>query len=342
MSSADVLQRAIQAARAGQKAEARGLLLQIVEDDPHNETAWIWLVGVVDTLEDRIIACENVLTINPANEKVRTYLAELQRRQESALVRKTLDEAVDLFKQAKAHAEQNDINAAIHLARRALEKNDRYEEAWLLMGKISPDIDQQIVALERANQLNPSNPETITILKQIRHLKSNPLSGAKRLEQQGKFEEALKVYQELASKTKNSKEFDDIYKQIIRIEGIQKEKIRYVAPESSIARLTFAWPALYLSLALVQMGLNPFAHPAFYLLLGLPLVMIGSFLLSLAEVRSHHMVWQKLFGEEGEGSQFARLVTASVGWFLVMIPHILIVFDSLNRLRNFKIPPMPL
>jgi tetratricopeptide (TPR) repeat protein len=255
---------------------------------------------------------------------------------------KNIDEAIELFTQAKLQAERKNIDKAIRLAEQALEKNDRDEEAWLLIGKISPDTDQRIVALEKANKLNPSNPETITILKQVRHLKSHPLSSAVQLEQQGKFEEALKVYQELAGKTKNSKEFDHIYKQIIRIEGMQQEKIRYVTPASSIARLTFAWPSLYLSLALVQMGLNPFAYLAFYLLLGLPLVIIGSFLLSLAEVRSQHVIWQKLFDEQGDGSQSARLITATVGWFLVLIPHILIVFDSLNRLRNFKIPPMPL
>jgi tetratricopeptide (TPR) repeat protein len=342
MSSSEVLQRAIQLARAGQKTEARDLLLQVVEVDPRNEMAWMWLAGLVETLEDRIIACENVLTINPANEKVRAYLTDLQRRQEAASASKNIDEAIDLLNQAKLQAERKNIDAAIRLAKQALEKYDSYEEAWLLIGKIAPDLDQQIQALEKANQLNPANPETVTILKQVRHLKRNPLSRAVRLEQLGKFEEALKVYQEMAAKTKSSKEFDHIYKQIIRIEGMQKEQIRYIAPASSIARLTFAWPLLYLSFALVQMGLNPFAHPAFYLWLGLPLVIVGSFLLSLAEVRSNHIVWQKLFDEQGEGSQFARLVTATVGWFLVIVPHVLIVFDSLNRLRNFQIPPMPL
>lgn len=342
MSSSETLQRAIQLARAGQKTEARDLLLQLVEVDPRNEMAWMWLAGLVDTVEDRIIACENVLTINPANEKVRAYLTGLQRQQETALASKNIDEAIDLFNQARLQAERKNIDAAIRLARQALEKHDSYEEAWLLIGKISPDLDQQIQALEKANKLNPSNPETVAILKQVRHLKSNPLSGAARLEQLGKFEEALKLYRELAAKTKISKDFDHIYKQIIRIEGMQEEKIRYVAPASSIARLTFAWPLLYMSLALVQMGLNPFAHPAFYLLLGLPLVIIGSFLLSLAEVHSNHIIWRKLFYEQGDGSQSARLVTATVGWFLIIIPHVLIVFDSLNRLQNFKIPPMPL
>jgi hypothetical protein len=164
---------------------------------------------------------------------------------------------------------------------------------------------------------------------------------AARLEQLGRFEDALQVYKELAGKARNSLEFDHIYKQILRIEGLRNENIRYVAPASSIRRMTSAWPILYLSLILVQVGLNPFAYPAWYLWLGLPLVAFGSFLLSLAEVRSNHIVWEKLFSERGDGSAFARLMAAAAGWFLVILPHILLVLDSLNRLRNFRIPLRP-
>lgn len=341
MSSVEVLQRAIQAARAGRKIEARDLLLNLVEVEPRNEMAWIWLSGLVDSLEDQIIACENVLTINPSNEKVRLYLADLQKREESSRADKNIDDAVNLLQQAKAHADRKETDTALRLARQALAEREEYEEAWLLIGRVSPDVDQQITALEKAYKLNPSNAETALALKQARYLKANPLSAARRLEQLGKFDQALKVYNELASKTKNSKEFDQIYKQIMHIERLQNEKIRYVAPTSAITRLTFAWPILYLSLILVQVGLNPFAHPAFYLWLGLPLVIVGSFLLSLAEVRSNHMIWQKLFDEHGDGSAFARLITAATGWFLVIVPHVLLLLDSLNRLQNFKIPPMP-
>jgi tetratricopeptide (TPR) repeat protein len=342
MSSGEVLQRAIRAARAGQKVEARDLLIELVDVDPQNELAWVWLSGLVDSLEDRIIACENVLTINPANEKVRAYLMELQRQHTSYSLRKNLDDAVDLFDRARGHAQRNDVDTALRLARQALEKHADYEDAWLLIGSISPDIDQQIVALEKASKLNPSNTETISALGQARYRKANPLSTAARLEQLGKFDEALRVYQEQAAKAKNSRDFDRIYKQIIRIEGLQTEKIRYVTPSSSITRLTFAWPLLYLSLALVQLGLNPFAHPVPYVWLGFPWVIVGSFLLSLAEVRSDHLVWKKLFYEQGDGSASARLVTAATGWFLIILPHVLLILDSLNRLQNFKIPPMPL
>jgi tetratricopeptide (TPR) repeat protein len=222
-----------------------------------------------------------------------------------------------------------------------LEKNESYEDAWLMIGKLSSNIDEQIEAFEKASQINPSNKEAVLALERLQHLKANPMAAARQLEQMGQFEEALNVYQGLASKAKNSQEFDQIYQQILRIEALKKENIRYVAPSSSIARLTCTWPLLYLSLALVQVGLNPFAHPVIYLWLGLPIVIVGSFLLSLAEVRSNHIFWQTLFGEQGDGSQLARLVTAAAGWFLILIPHILLTLDSLSRLRNFRIPPMP-
>jgi tetratricopeptide (TPR) repeat protein len=341
MSSVDVLQRAIQAAHDGRKVEARDLLIKIVEVDPQNEVAWMWLAGLVDSLEDRIIACENVLTINPANEKIRAYLERLQNRQKSLLESKNRDDANNLFNQAKVHAERNEVDVALQLARQALEKHDNHEDAWLLVGRLSANVDQKIQAFEKAYQLNPSNKETVSSLEQLRHLKADPISAARRLEQLGQFEEALNVYQEVASKARNSKEFDHIYKQILRLEGLQNENIRYVAPSTSIIRLTFVWPLLYLSLALMQMGLNPFTHFSLYLWLGLPFVIAGSFLLSLAEVRSNHIIWQKLFDEHGDGSQFARLATATAGWFFIIIPHILLFLDSLNRLRNFAIPPMP-
>ncbi|HSL43625.1 MAG TPA: hypothetical protein VK897_09350 [Anaerolineales bacterium] len=341
MSSAEALQRAIQAARAGRKDEAREILLEIVESDPRNEMAWIWLSGVVESLEDRIIACENALTINPANERVRAYLTRLQQQQLSSLQTKNIEEAIHLLNEAKVHRKQNELEMALRLARQSAEKHPELEEVWLFIGRTSPDVDEKIAALKKAYRLNSSNAETAAALKEAQHLKANPLSAATQLEQQGDFEGALKTYEGLASKAKNTQEFDHIYRQIIRLEGLRKENIRYIAPAASILRLTFSWPVLYLSFALIQVGLNPFAHPAFYLWLGFPFVILGSFLLSLVEVRSRHVFWQKVFDEHGDGSTFARLVTAALGWFLILIPHLLLVIDSLNRLRDFTIPPMP-
>ena len=88
----------------------------------------------------------------------------------------------------------------------------------------------------------------------------------------------------------------------------------------------------------MQVGLNPFAH--FSLLwFGLPIVALGSFLLALSEVRTRHVIWEKLFQEEGSGSGFARSVLAIAGWVFVIVPFALLVLNSLARLQNFQIPP---
>ncbi len=341
MSSTEVLQRAIQAARAGRKVEARDLLIELVEIEPRNEMAWMWLSGLVDSPEDQIIACENVLTINPANEKVRAHLAGLRRQYQTFLERKSLEDAAALLAQANEYTKRNDLDTALQLAMQAVEKRENCEEAWLLIGRISSDINQQIAALEKAFKLNPSNKQTASALKELRYLRANPMDAAARLEEMGKLKEALKAYEVQAAVAKNLRDFDHIQKQIIRIKRLQEENIPHVTPASSIARLTSTWPLLYLSLTLIQMGLNPWKYPNFYLWLGLPLVILGGFMLSLAEVRSHHVVWQKLFQEQGIGSSLARSVTAATGWFLVLIPHVLLILDSLNRLRNFVIPPLP-
>jgi len=71
----------IAAAKAGQKEEARKLLSKAVELDAYNEQAWIWLSGVVESPEDQRVCLENVLTINPANERARKGLAFLNGQQ---------------------------------------------------------------------------------------------------------------------------------------------------------------------------------------------------------------------------------------------------------------------
>lgn len=72
-----ILEQAIVAARAGRRAEARQLLETVLDADQRNEQAWLWMSGVVDDDEERIICLENVLTINPHNETARKGLAAL-------------------------------------------------------------------------------------------------------------------------------------------------------------------------------------------------------------------------------------------------------------------------
>ncbi len=73
------LAEAIAAIRAGDKETGRELILDVLEDDPRNETAWTWACDVAETTEERIHCLRQVLSINPSNEAARRYLARLDR-----------------------------------------------------------------------------------------------------------------------------------------------------------------------------------------------------------------------------------------------------------------------
>lgn len=75
--STSLLKEGVQAARDGRKADARRLLLQVVEQDERNEKAWIWLSYVVESDDDRLVCLENVLAINPDNGSAKKGLARL-------------------------------------------------------------------------------------------------------------------------------------------------------------------------------------------------------------------------------------------------------------------------
>jgi hypothetical protein len=80
MPSSDVetwLEAGIAAVKAGDRAQARTLLLRVVEADDESEAGWLWLSQAVEDDDDRRICLENVLDLNPANEAARRGLAEL-------------------------------------------------------------------------------------------------------------------------------------------------------------------------------------------------------------------------------------------------------------------------
>jgi tetratricopeptide (TPR) repeat protein len=69
-----LLRQGIAAAKTGQKETARNLLTRVVEQDERNLTAWLWLADAVDSLDDKQVCLENVLTLDPENQAARQGL----------------------------------------------------------------------------------------------------------------------------------------------------------------------------------------------------------------------------------------------------------------------------
>ncbi len=75
-----MVREGITAYRAGRKDEARALLLRAVEIDQFNEQAWLWLSAVVESVDEQKTCLENVLTINPGNERAKQGLHMLMEK----------------------------------------------------------------------------------------------------------------------------------------------------------------------------------------------------------------------------------------------------------------------
>lgn len=71
------LQQGINAAKAGQREQARFRLLDVVESDQTNEAAWYWLYQVFERRDDKRICLENLILLNPQNLWAKEQLLNL-------------------------------------------------------------------------------------------------------------------------------------------------------------------------------------------------------------------------------------------------------------------------
>jgi hypothetical protein len=75
-----MVREGISAYRAGRREEAHALLMRAVEIDQYNEQAWLWLSAVVESVDEQRTCLENVLTINPGNERAKQGLQMLTQK----------------------------------------------------------------------------------------------------------------------------------------------------------------------------------------------------------------------------------------------------------------------
>lgn len=341
MDSAELLRQALQAARSGRELTARNLFQDVVRLDPDNEVAWMWLSGLLDPLEDRITACERVLSINPGNQKMRAYRNELIKERE-ANNRIKITELDEKVQQVRWYVEAGKRDDALLLLQNILREANGHKEAWNLFAELSVNIGDKVRAYEAIVRGDPSDNLAREALKRYRYFQRNPLELAAHYEGEGEMDKALDLYQVLAAEAGDSPGFERIYKNIVRLEDARLENVRHIKPAITVLRLSAGLPLLYVLAVLIQVGLNPVRHPAPVLWLGVPMVVLGSFLLTVAGLRVRHAIWRRWFGEqEGKGSKAMRVLVAATGWMLVLAPHLLLVWDSYLRMQTFQTPTIP-
>jgi twitching motility two-component system response regulator PilG len=73
-----ILKKGIAAATNGERENARQLLMQATEINSLSEDAWMWLASISDYPEELVAFLNNVLTVNPENERAKKWLAETE------------------------------------------------------------------------------------------------------------------------------------------------------------------------------------------------------------------------------------------------------------------------
>jgi tetratricopeptide (TPR) repeat protein len=141
-----LLREGISAVKSGRRDRARELLTRVVEQDEENARAWLWLGGVVDSLDDREVCLENVLALDPGNEMARRGLGILRQQRANQLLR----EGISAGKSGQR-------DRARELLMRVVEQDQENVQAWLWLSGVVDDLDDQQICLENVLALDPDN-----------------------------------------------------------------------------------------------------------------------------------------------------------------------------------------
>jgi CheY-like chemotaxis protein len=74
----ELLRQGIAAAKQGDRARARALLLEATELEPGYELAWLWLASVAEDRQDTAYYLERALAINPDDERALSWLTHVR------------------------------------------------------------------------------------------------------------------------------------------------------------------------------------------------------------------------------------------------------------------------
>jgi tetratricopeptide (TPR) repeat protein len=330
-----LLQQAMSAVRAGHELTARDIFLEVIEINPRNETAWMWLTGLLDDLDDCIYACQQVLEINPGNVHVSQYLSQLlvDKKKQQETHRLYVDEQV---KHAHELVKANKRGEALELVRSLVQTGEVSADGWRLLADLAPEIDERSRAFEKLLTLTPGDVHARQELDRLQHFQNNPLDLAAMYEEQGNIEKAIETYGIAALKSRSKSEQISIYWKTVRLQNLRQENIAHISPKVSVARLTGGPPLLYFMSLLIHVGLNPVRNPEPLLWFGFLWVLLGGFMIALASVRSRSRLWALLFKDAGSGgSPTARFFMAAAGWILVILPFVLLFLMAFNRLKAF-------
>ncbi len=152
-----LLKNGIAAAQSGDRELARTLLVKAAAYEPRSEDAWMWLASISEYPEELLAFLNNVLNINPENERALEWRAATKSLLATTLVGRGVS----------AHSEGNDALAS-QCFEQALVHDSECEMAWFWKASLAEDEDHQAEFLNKVLSLNPENSDAQRALTALR------------------------------------------------------------------------------------------------------------------------------------------------------------------------------
>ncbi|HQU82010.1 MAG TPA: response regulator [Pyrinomonadaceae bacterium] len=188
-----LLHDGIKAAQSGNRAEARHLLLRVTELDQKNESAWLWLASISEYPEELLIFLNNVLDVNPENQRA----LEWMKATKSLLAKTFVQRGID------AHREEQ-FSFAKQCFFQAVGHDDQNEMAWLWLASVSDLAEEKKSYLDKVLAINPDNEDAKTALESANFgIAQNLCKKANSLAAVGKNDEAAELLEEVFQKAPN-------------------------------------------------------------------------------------------------------------------------------------------
>lgn len=153
----DMLREGVRMAQQGNRAKARHLLLLVTEAEPENETAWLWLASISEYPEELLIFLQNVLKVNPQNERAVAWLKETK----SLLAKTFVHRGIDA-----SHQNQTDFAKQCFL--QAIAHEAENEMAWLWLASMTEAVEEKMLYLQKVLNFNPQNETALTSLNELK------------------------------------------------------------------------------------------------------------------------------------------------------------------------------
>lgn len=182
-----LLEDGIKAAKDGERADARYLLLRVTEADPKCESAWLWLASISEYPEELMVFLNNVLGINPGNQEAKKWANETKAVLANSLVKRGRDAAKENNEKV---AKQSFLHAIVH--------DNKNENAWFELASVSDSNREKISHLQKVLDINPENKDALETLEMERkELAQSLLSKACYAQESGEDDEARKLLEEI-------------------------------------------------------------------------------------------------------------------------------------------------